>query len=186
MRALLALLVAAVAAGACVSSAAGSGGNYEFDGGTASERRQVVAALDASTFDWGAIRSRVTIHIADDVETQAGRGEIWLNSGLLGGGRFAWGLIQHEFAHEVDYFLLDEAARETLASALGATAWCYEVSGLRHDQYGCERFASNLAWAYWPSKDNCLRPLTRADEAGSLPPARFRALLARLLPQPAD
>lgn len=184
MKALLALLAAAVAAGACVSSAAGRGGNYGFDGGTPFERRQVVAALDASTFDWGSIPARVTIHIADDVETQAGRGEIWLNSGLLDGGRFTWGLIQHEFAHEVDFFLLDDAARETLTSALGATAWCYEVPGLAHDQYGCERFASNLAWAYWPSKDNCLRPLTKADEAGSVPPARFRNLLARLLLQP--
>ena len=179
MRALLALLVAAIAAGACVSSAAGSGGNYEFDGGTASERRQVVAALDASTFDWGAIRSRVTIHIADDVETQAGRGEIWLNSGLLGGGRFAWGLIQHEFAHEVDYFLLDPRARASLDRALGGKTW-WPNGRWRHDQYGAERFASTLAWSYWTSPHNTLVRYARA-ESTAMRPAAFRRLVNRLL-----
>jgi hypothetical protein len=181
VRATVALLVAAVALGASAGAASGRGASFRFDGGTAAERQQVVAALDASSFDWTLVAPRVTIHIADGVETQAGPGEVWLDSALLDGGRFAWGLIQHELAHEVDFLLLDAAARQTLASALGASAWCYEVPGLRHAQYGCERFASTLAWAYWPSKDNCLRPMKATDEAGSIPPAQFRALLAGLL-----
>ena len=181
MRAALALLAAVMAVTAWTASAAARGGDYRFDGGTQAQRRQIAAALDASTFDWSLVPARVTIHVADDVESGAAPGEIWINAGLLGGGRFAWGLIQHEYAHQVDFFLLGAAARATLASTLGADAWCYEVPGLPHARYGCERFASSLAWSYWPSKDNVLRPAAPADEAASLPPARFRALLTQLL-----
>jgi hypothetical protein len=187
VRAALALLLAAVVVASGSPPAAAGGAGYRFDGGTSAERRAVaaaLAALAASTFDWSIVPAEVTIHIAPDVETRSAPAEIWLDSGLLTGGRFAWGLIQHEYAHQVDFFLLDAAARATLTAALGGDAWCYEVPGLPHQAYGCERFASNLAWAYWPSKDNCLRPLRADDEAGSLPPARFRSLLTQLLALP--
>jgi len=185
VRTPLVVLLSFVAAASWVGAAAARGGHYRIDGGTGAERRQVEAALDASSFDWGLVPLEIVIHIARDTETRAAPGEIWLNAGLVDAGTFAWGLIQHEYAHQVDFFLLDAPARDVLVSALGAQAWCYEVPGLRHQQYGCERFASSLAWAYWPSKDNCLRPTRRADEAGSVPPARFRALLTQLLSHPA-
>jgi len=181
LRKPLAILFSAVLATCWAGSAAARGGHYTFDGGTPVEQRQVEAALDTSSFDWGLVPSEITIHIAPRTDTRAAPGEIWLDAGLVDAGTFAWGLIQHEYAHQVDFFLLDASARAALASALGAPAWCYEVQGLRHQQYGCERFASSLAWAYWPSRDNCLRPIAKADEAGSMRPARFRALLARLL-----
>jgi hypothetical protein len=61
---------------------------------------------------------------------------------------------------------------------------CYSVPGLKHSDYGCERFASELAWAYWPSPDNSLKPASSQDEAGALPIAQFRAVLAQLLGVP--
>jgi hypothetical protein len=53
---------------------------------------------------------------------------------------------------------------------------------LGHSAAGAERFASTLAWAYWPSHDNSLRPTAADDEAAALPPSRFRALVSLLLP----
>ena len=50
-----------------------------------------------------------------------------------------------------------------------------------HDQLTSERFASTLAWSYWPSQDNVMRPTSPADEAAALPPADFRVLLERVL-----
>ena len=63
-----------------------------------------------------------------------------------------------EYAHQVDFFVLDPSRRAVLQQRLGASAWCYEVSGLAHGANGCERFTSMVAWAYWPSKDNSYRP----------------------------
>ena len=61
---------------------------------------------------------------------------------------------------------------------------CYSVAGLKHRDYGCERFASELAWAYWSSPDNTMRPTSASDEAAGMPVAQFRALLAQLLGAP--
>jgi hypothetical protein len=46
---------------------------------------------------------------------------------------------------------------------------------LPHVQLTCERFASTLAWAYWPSPANVMQPPAGGDEAGSVTPAAFRA-----------
>ena len=49
-------------------------------------------------------------------------------------------------------------------------------------EYGCERFASTLAWAYWQSPDNCMQPSEVADaESAAMAPAAFRALMTSLL-----
>ncbi len=111
-------------------------------------------------------------------------GEIWLDANLLDAGTFARGGVQHEYAHEVDYFLLDDVRRARILPLLGGSAWCYDVAILPHAQYGCERFASTLAWSYWPSADNCMKPEGRGDESAAMPPRRFRAFLDALL-QPA-
>jgi hypothetical protein len=166
-------------AGALCGGAGARGGDYAFEGGTAAEQAQVVAALDASAFDWSLVARRITIHIQGGVVSEATPGEIWLDSNLLHTRRFSWGTVQHEYAHQVDYFVLTPAERATLNVFFGTSDWCYGVRGLQHEAYGCERFASALAWAYWPSPQNALRPVSTAPE---LVPAAVRALVGRMLP----
>jgi hypothetical protein len=159
-------------------------GNYFFDGGTGAQRAQVEKALSASSFDWSVVRSQLTIHIARNIDSHATPGEVWLDSRLLDSGRFSWGVIQHEFAHQVDFLLLTPQNRVELQRLLGAKAWCWDTSGLEHSEYGCERFASTLAWSYWLNADNCMKPVSRSDEAGGMAPAAFRATLSRILNVP--
>jgi hypothetical protein len=157
------------------------GGNYVFDGGTARQQNEVRSALEASAFPWSVVPERITIHIRRSASSEATRGEIWLNSRLLDSGQFSWGIVQDEYAHQVDFFLLNDERRATLLRLLGGRDWCYGISGLAHAQYGCERFASTLAWSFWPSRHNCLRPKSPSDEAAAMRPRAFRALLARML-----
>jgi hypothetical protein len=152
-----------------------TGGRYAFAGGTPRQQAEVVRALEASSFDWRVIPAHITIHIQRGVLSQATPGEIWLDADLLDAGKFAWGVVQHEYAHQVDFFLLTPRARAELLHELGGTAWCAQTSGPR-DQLGCERFASALAWAYWPSAENCMRPLGVSGAWVS----RFRKLVAGL------
>jgi hypothetical protein len=181
MSRLVALLAAGVASLAFAGNALARGGNYVFDGGTKADRAQVVAALDASSFDWSLVPVQVVVHIAADVETEASPGQIWLASSLLDSGEFSWGVVQHEYAHQVDFFLLDAAARQELLQQLGGSDWCYEVPNLPHGAHGCERFASTLAWAYWQSPENCMRPQSPTDESAAMAPSAFRALLKSLI-----
>lgn len=166
------------------------GGSYVFDGGTAAEQQQVRDALEASSFDWSLVPGTVTIHIGSYTSQEAAPGQIFLDARLLDSGPFAWGVVQHEYAHQVDFAVLDDAARARIGAALGTAIWCYgDAPPLRHDEYGCERFASTLAWAYWPSPDNCMRPATLGVESGAISPAAFRSLLVSVLgtaPQPAE
>jgi len=163
-----------------VSPASGAGGRYTIDGGTAREHAQVRDALETSSFDWSVLPTPITIEIARGEGSYAVPGKILLDADLLDAGRFSWGVVQHEFAHEVDFLLLDDADRTRLQAVLGGLSW-FPSGGLAHGLITCERFASTLAWAYWPSPDNVMRPTSGADEAGSVPPAAFRALLAAML-----
>ncbi|MES1247300.1 MAG: hypothetical protein ABUS54_06475 [Actinomycetota bacterium] len=174
------LLIVFVIALAVAPSAFAKGGTYVFAGGTRAEQGQVKAALDASSFDFSVVPSTVTIHIARNSASDATPGNIYLDSGLLDAGRFSWGVVQHEFAHQVDFLVLSDAARARLQSALGGSAWC---AGATHSQLACERFADLVSWAYWQSPDNAMKPASAADEGGQLTPAAFRALLTQLLPQ---
>ena len=71
------------------------------------------AALTASSFNWSLVRVQITIHIARDIpSSQATPGQIWLDAGLLDSGEFAWAFVQHEYAHQLDFFLLDDARGE--------------------------------------------------------------------------
>jgi hypothetical protein len=167
LRLLLPILVAL----ACAPGAYASGGNYVFDGGTRAEQSQARAALDASSFDWGLVPGPVAIHIGQGDGPHASVGAIWLDASLLDSGRFAWGVVQHEYAHQVDFALLTDAMRAQLAPLLGGSSWW---EGGTHASLDCERFADALAWAYWPSPDNVLRP-----EQAS--PGRFRAVLGSLV-----
>ena len=179
------ILVISLAAGLVLAGTArAGGGNYAFDGGSSAQRAAVRAALNASAFDWGLVPARITIHIAPGMASYARRGEIWIDPDLLSAGSFAWAFIQHEYAHQIDFFLFDGALRARLLQVLGGRDWCWDVAGLAHRDYGCERFASTLAWAYWPSPDNALRPSARTDESAAMPPAQFRALLKSLIGAP--
>jgi hypothetical protein len=157
------------------------GGDYGFDGGIPAQRAQVRKALDASAFDWSLIGTRVTVHIGAYGVSHARPGNVYLDGALLDAGRFAWATVQDEFAHQIDFFRFDETARAELSRALGARDWCYGVEGLEHYEYGCERFASTLVWAFWPSKHNAYRPENANDESAAMAPAPFRALVAGLL-----
>ncbi len=182
-RVLQTLLPAAVAAlvFAHAGTAQAAGGNYRFDGGTAPQRTQVREALKASSFNWNLVKAQITIHIQRGTDSHAVAGEIWLDADLLDSGRFSWGVVQHEYAHQVDFFLLTQENRSQLQPLLGAKAWCWDSSGLGHADYGCERFASTLAWAYWQNGDNCMKPSSPGDESGGMAPTKFKALLSRLI-----
>jgi sugar/nucleoside kinase (ribokinase family) len=171
-------LVAIAAVLLTAQAAAARGARVAFDGGTPAQRAQVAAALKASSFDWSLLPA-VTVHIARGVDSHALPGEVWLDADLLDAGSFAWGVVQEEFAHEVDFLVLTDAQRTVLQQALGGTTW---FGGAAHAELGCERFASTLAWSFWQSPSNVMRPQSATDESAAMAPARFRALLAQLLP----
>jgi hypothetical protein len=161
-----------------------AGGHYTFSGGTSYERAQVRQALRVSAFDWSLVEPVVTVRIAPGLASVAIPGRISLDARLLDAGEFSWGVVQHEYAHQVDFLVLDDEARAPLAAMLGGQTWWHDVVGLPHGAYGCERFASTLAWAYWPSAQNSMRPTSPGDESAAMKPARFRALLGRVLARP--
>ncbi|MDQ3823013.1 MAG: hypothetical protein M3321_07225 [Actinomycetota bacterium] len=180
-RRIVAVLAALVGAVSLAGEAAAAGGRYTVVGATPAERTQIRAALNASAFDWSVVPAEITIHVAQGAHPHAIPGHIWLDARLLAAGRFSWAVVQHEYAHQVDFFLLDPPRRALLNAALGGLDWCGAVTGLHHAAYGCERFASTLAWAYWPSPHNVLRPESGGDEAAAMPAPKFRALLSTLL-----
>jgi hypothetical protein len=182
LRRLAATVTAALALPA---SALAGGGDYVFQGASSAERSTVRAALSASSFDWGIVPERVTIHVGDVGSSHATPGHIWLDRGLLATGRFAWATVMDEYAHQIDFLVLDSTHRSILQQRLGARAWCYEVEGLHHGAYGCERFSSMVAWAYWPSKESSYRPRSAADETSAMPAGQFRQLLSALVGAPA-
>jgi hypothetical protein len=180
MRRLVLTLVALLSL-ALPGVASARGGDYSFDGATAAERSEVRAALDVSSFDWGLVGAHVRIHVRRDIVSHSTPGHVWLNRELLASGRFAWATVQDEYAHQLDFFRFDDLTRRALTARLKAKDWCYGVRGLRHADYGCERFSSTLVWSYWQSKDNAYRPGSGNDEAAAMEPKRFRALISELL-----
>ena len=155
-----------------------------FAGGTAQQQASVRSALAASSFDWSLLPQRVTVHIGSYGDSYSTYGNVFLDTGVLAAGRLGWGVVQHELAHQVDFQLLDDGKRTALLQRLGGKDWCYGVQGLKHSDYGCERFASELAWAYWPAADNAMRPSAVGGESAGMPVGEFRVLLAQLLGVP--
>lgn len=195
MRGRLALVVAAVLVTLLVlmllsaRAAVAAGGRYVLVGGTAAEQAQVRRALDASAFDWSLVPAQVTIHIVRGLPlSYSTPGDSWLDAGLLDGGRFSWGVVQMEYGQQVQYAIEDAQVRAQLTSALGARQWCYDDPALPAGANACERFAAMLAWAYWPSNDNSMKPAGAGDWSASIDPGDFRVLVARLLgaPDPID
>jgi hypothetical protein len=179
MRSRTALLVVLLAALALPAGAAAGGGRYAFDGGTPSERAQVRAALEASSFDWNVVPARIVIHVRRGIASEATPGQVWLDAGLVDTGSFAWGVVQHEYAHQIDYFVLTDADRAAIQSLLGGDAWCGGEPAT-HDDNTCERFATAVAWAYWPSARNAFDPSNCTDETW-LRANPLRGLLATIL-----
>ena len=167
------------------SPAHAGGGDYVFDGGGRAARAQVRAALDASAFPWGTVPVQVTIHIEPGVRPHSTVGEIWLDPALLRTGRFSWGIVQHEYAHQVAFFLVDRDERRRLTRLLAGRSWCYDAARRHHDEQACERFASALAWTYWPSRFNTERPTGATGARAAVPPRAFKRVIARLLRAPA-
>jgi len=184
MRRFTLLPAAAVLAAVLAQSALAAGGGYSFAGGTATEQATVRSALSVSSFDWNVLPTPVVVHIGPIGSSYSEVGHVHLDSALLDSGRFSWGVVQHEFAHQVDFLLFDDSTRAFLNLALGGSDWCYGVPGLAHSAYGCERFASELAWAFWPSPDNSMSPVATRGESAALPVAQFRSLVAQVLGQP--
>jgi hypothetical protein len=177
----ISLLIATGTAGLVLSgNALASGGNYVFSGGTPAERTTVTQALDASAFPWGLVPQRIEITIGKGYASEAWAGHISLDSDLLDAGTFAWGTIQHEYGHQVDYFLLDDAERNQLFPLLGGKCW-FATCAAHHDELTSERFASTLAWSYWPQAGNTMKPEGAGDESAALAPNAFRALMKQVL-----
>jgi hypothetical protein len=172
------ILVPLVLALALAPNALAGGGHYAFDGGTKAQQSQVRAALNASSFDWNLVPGTVVVHIGRGDGPHATAGQIWLDASLLDSGRFSWGVVQHEYAHQVDFSVLTDPMRSKLHDVLGGSSWW---SAGNHGSLDCERFADALAWAYWQSTDNVMRPDSASDEGGQIVPARFKALLSTLL-----
>jgi hypothetical protein len=180
-RAVAAAVVAALATLVTSSTALAAGGNYAFDGGTTADRTQVQSALDASKFDWSIVPVQIQIHFVDGIGSYATPGHMWLDPALLHAGVFSWAVVQDEYAHQVDFFVLNDDQRDVLNDVLGARVWCHaDRPGLAHGAYGCERFTSSLVWSYWQSPANAYRPLKAGAEA-TLSPWRFRSILGTLL-----
>jgi hypothetical protein len=186
LRTLLVTMCAVVGLLAVAPAAQAAGGTYTIEGGTASQTAQIHAALDASSFDWGLVPAQISIHVRDGVTSSATPGHIWLDPDLMASGIFSWATIQDEYAHQVDFFLFDRETRTRLTRLLGGSAWCREVAGLRHSAYGCERFASTLVWAYWPSRSNAYKPASARDESAAMAPAAFRTLMGSVLGAPTN
>jgi hypothetical protein len=161
-------------------AAQAAGGHYVFDGGTQAQRGQVTSALNASSFDWSLVPRQIVIHIGKGISPHAVAGQIWLDGHLLDAGRFSWGVVQHEYAHQVDFGLLNDPMRAQLDPLLQGTSWWGSTG--QHVQLGCERFADALAWAYWQSPDNVMKPdSASADGPSEMSPAAFRTALASVL-----
>jgi len=164
---------------ALAPAAQAAGGRYVFDGGTRAQRGEVSSALNASSFDWSIVPGQVVSHIGRGISSRGSAGQIWLNGGLLDTGRFSWGVVQHEYAHEVDFGLLTDPMRVQLDPVLGGGPWWGSLD--QHAELGCERFADQLAWAYWQSPDNVMKPSRATGEGGQLSPGAFRSALAAVL-----
>jgi hypothetical protein len=174
-------LLVLAAAFALAGPAQARGGNYTIVGGSDEAQAQVRAALEASRFDWSLL-PEVTIEITRCGCAGAQPGTIILDENILTrtlfGIRYAWGIVQHEYAHQVDFLLLRPRDRKVLRRQLGGEVWCYEQFGLAHSDHGCERFATAVAWAFWPSAENIQRPNWQAKKPLRAKP--FRKLVNRL------
>src|ERR1700752_1863509 len=133
-RSLKSLLVTLVASLAFAGTAQAAGGNYVFDGGSPEAQETVRSALAASAFDFSQVPAQITIKISRCGCAGARPGVIVLDEDVVTdtshGERYSWGVIQNEYAHQVDFFLFQDADRAAMRRVVGGKDWCYERSGL--------------------------------------------------------
>lgn len=175
------------AGGAVAGEAWAAGGRYLVYGGTAEQQGQVRFALEVSTFDWGIVGKPVVIHITPGGGVFATRGHIWIPASVVDGSPKSWLEIQGEYAHQVDFFVLSDPVRRKFQALLGGSAWWYTSSLRPPEEYTSERFASLLAWAYWPGPQKSLPMRWKSGDSLAVLAARFRALMQKLVgvPDPA-
>ena len=179
--------VAVIAALAIVPEAGAYGGRYRIEGGTKYERQQVVQALDVSGFNWSVVPWLVRITIRAGRLTTGGveaggvspPRHITLRADQLDQGIRSWGLVQHEYAHQVDFALFNSSIRKRLTYLLMAETWWWKP-GMAHSQAGAERFASTLAFTYWPSPDNMLGTYS-FEESRAMAMGPFKKLMRELM-----
>jgi hypothetical protein len=159
-------LIALFASLALAGTAQAADGNYVLEGGSPEAQETVRAAVEASRFDFDSIPTQITIRISSCGCAGARPGLIVLDGAVVTdtslGDRYSWGVIQNEFAHQVDFSLFDDADRAAMRGLVGGKDWCYERAGLLHDQHGCERFSDVFTWAFWPTKQNIFRAHAKA------------------------
>lgn len=115
-------------AGLLAARAQAAGGVYVIEGGSAEAQATVRAALDVSRFDFSRIPEPITIRITRCGCAGAKPGLIVLDEDVVLdtslGRKYAWGLIQHEYSHQVDYSLFqdDDRAAPGGCSAVGTGA----------------------------------------------------------------
>ena len=173
---------------AVVPDAGAKGGHYRFEGGTPAERKQVVDALNVSAFNWSVVPWTVTIHIRSgswssgtaEFEGYSAPRNIYLSARLLDEpGKDSWGYVQHEYAHQVDQSRFNDATRKRLNYLLVGKTWWWHP-GMPHGAAGAERFASTLAYTYWPSPDNLLDQWSQ-NESRAMLSGPFKKLMRSLL-----
>jgi hypothetical protein len=127
------VMLVALAALFVPAKAQAGGGAYVFSGGSEAARAQARAALEASSFDWGLVPATVTVRIANCGCAGSRPGLIVLDETLLAaapyGRAYTWAVVQHEYAHQVWDFALDDGARALLRARLRGADLCYEQPG---------------------------------------------------------
>lgn len=173
---------------ASADGAAARGGKVAFAGGSPAEQHQVTAALRVSSFDWNVLPAVVDVHIVRGADSYALPGNVYLDANLLDADSLSWGVVQHEFAHEFDFYFLRAADHSSLLLALGGVTWFASApfgaapdGQVAHGELAAERFASTFAWAFWPSAENVMKPSSKQDESAAMAPAQFRALIASIV-----
>ena len=177
------LIPAVLLALALAPPALAKGGHYAFDGATPAQQDTIRKALDASLFDWSLVPWTVVVHVSTAAPTaHTNRGEIWINPTVLGQGQASWTVVQHEYAHQVDFAFLTASDHATLLPVLGGKLWWLSLAtGYRHDEYGAERFASTLAWSYSQDLGKPDAAPQPGSESAAMAPPAFRAMLRSLL-----
>ena len=135
----------------------------------AARRRQqatVRAALEVSSFDWSVLpaRSSSTSRRSAAPTPRPATSTSTARCSTPAASRGASSSTSSHTRSTSSSSTTRSARRSTQrsAAATGATA----SPGLAHSAYGCERFASELAWAYWPSADNSMSPAATHGESG--------------------
>ena len=134
---------------------------------------------EASSFDWSLIPGTITVHIGGLRRLVLGlRATSTWTPPSLDSGRFAWGVVQHEFAPPGRLLpLRRRASGHSCSQCARRQGLVLSVPSLDALRLRLRALRLELAWAYWQSPDNVMKPQkTERRVAASCPCAQFRAL----------